>query len=62
MSGFSRFLHNNGLLLVYPRRAGRPSPLGLADSNEELRQTGLAALTLGRYLHSGHLLEVTFEN
>jgi len=66
MSGFSRFLHNNGLLLVtfaliLGALAGQ-ALTGWHDNNDDLRQMGLAALTLGHYLHSSHLLEATFEN
>jgi hypothetical protein len=35
---------------------------GWQDNNEDLQQMHLAQLTLGQYLHSGHLLEATFEN
>ena len=66
MSGFSRFLRNNGLLLVtfaliLGALAGQ-ALTGWHDNNDDLRQMGLAALTLGHYLHSSHLLEATFEN
>lgn len=66
MSGFLRFLYNNGLLLVtfgliLGALVGQILT-GWHDNNDDLRQMGLAALTLGQYLHSGHLLEATFEN
>ncbi len=66
MPGFSRFLYNNSLLLVtfgliLGALAGQVLT-GWHDNNDDLRQMGLAALTLGQYLHSGHLLEATFEN
>jgi hypothetical protein len=35
---------------------------GWYDNNADLQQLHLAALTLPQYLHSGHLLEATFEN
>lgn len=66
MSGFPRFLYNNGLLLVtfgliLGALVGQILT-GWHDNNDDLRQMGLAALTLGQYLYSGHLLEATFEN
>jgi hypothetical protein len=66
MSRFSRFLYQNGLLLV--TFALIASALvgqvltGWHDNNNDLEQMGLATLSLGEYLHSGHLLEATFEN
>ncbi|RZK17602.1 MAG: hypothetical protein EOO56_17645 [Hymenobacter sp.] len=65
-SRFRRFLHENGLLLVtfgliLGALAGQVLT-GWHDNNDDLRQMGLAQLTLGQYLHSGHLLEATFEN
>jgi hypothetical protein len=66
MSGFSRFFYNNGLLLVtfvliISALVGQVLT-GWHDNNDDLQQMGLAALSLPQYLHSGHLLEATFEN
>ncbi|MGI4863820.1 MAG: DUF6766 family protein [Janthinobacterium lividum] len=61
-----RFLYENGLLLVtfaliVSALVGQVLT-GWHDNNDDLQQMGLAALTLPQYLHSGHLLEATFEN
>jgi hypothetical protein len=66
MSRLSRFLYQNGLLLVTfvliaVALVGQVLT-GWHDNNDDLQQMGLATLTLGQYLHSGHLLEATFEN
>jgi hypothetical protein len=65
-SRFARFFYQNGLLLVtfgliVSALVGQVLT-GWHDNNDDLRQMGLAALTLPDYLHSGHLLEATFEN
>jgi hypothetical protein len=65
-SRFRRFLYENGLLLVtlcmiLAALVGQILT-GWHDNNDDLQQMGLAQLTLGQYLHSGHLLEATFEN
>ena len=61
-----RFFYENGLLLVtfaliVSALVGQVLT-GWHDNNDDLQQMGLAALTLPQYLHSGHLLEATFEN
>lgn len=61
-----KFLHENGLLLVTfgliaSSLVGQVLT-GWHDNNDDLRQMGLAALSLKQYLGSGHLLEATFEN
>lgn len=61
-----QFLYENGLLLVVTflilsSLAGQ-TLTGWHENNDDLRQMGLAALTLGQYLGSGHFLEATFEN
>jgi hypothetical protein len=66
MSRLSRFFYQNGLLLVTfvliaSALVGQVLT-GWHDNNADLHQMGLAALTLAQYLHSGHLLEATFEN
>jgi hypothetical protein len=66
MSGFSRFFYNNALLLVtfvliVSALVGQVLT-GWHDNNDDFQQMGLTALTLPQYLHSGHLLEATFEN
>lgn len=65
-SRFRRFLYENGLLLVtFGLIVGAlvgQILTGWHDNNDDLQQMGLAELTLGQYLHSGHLLEATFEN
>ncbi len=63
---FRRFLYENGLLLVtlaliLSTLVGQVLT-GWHDNNDDLQQMGLAPLSLGQYLHSGHLLEATFEN
>ena len=65
-SGVRKFLYENGLLLVtfvliVSALVGQILT-GWHDNNDDLEQMGLAALSLGQYLHSGHLLEATFEN
>ena len=65
-SRFRRFLYENGLLLVtfaliLSALIGQILT-GWHDNNDDLQQMGLAQLSLGQYLHSGHLLEATFEN
>lgn len=65
-SRLHRFLHENGLLLVtfgliMTALVGQVLT-GWHDNNNDLAQMQLAQLTLGQYLHSGHLLEATFEN
>lgn len=62
----SRFFYQNGLLLVTfaliaVALVGQVLT-GWHDNNDDMQQMGLATLTLGQYLHSGHLLEATFEN
>jgi hypothetical protein len=66
MHRFARFFYQNGLLLVTfvliaAALVGQVLT-GWHDNNDDLQQMGLATLTLGQYLHSGHLLEATFEN
>ncbi|MGI4870396.1 MAG: DUF6766 family protein [Janthinobacterium lividum] len=65
-SPIRRFLYENGLLLVvFVLIVGAwigQVLTGWHDNNDDLKQMHLAALTLGQYLHSGHLLEATFEN
>jgi hypothetical protein len=61
-----RFLYENGLLLVtflliVSAFVGQVLT-GWHDNNDDLRQMSLAPLTFSQYLHSGHLLEATFEN
>ena len=65
-SRFRRFLYENGLLLftfllIVGTWIGQVFA-GWHDHNGDLRQLHMAPLTLGQYLHSGHLLEATFEN
>lgn len=65
-SPIRRFLYENGLLLVtlaliVGAWVGQVLT-GWHENNDDLTQIGLAALSLGEYLHSGHLLEATFEN
>lgn len=65
-SRFRSFLHANGLLLVtfgliVSAFIGQVLT-GWHDNNDDLQQMELPLLTLGQYLHSGHLLEATFEN
>ena len=66
VSRFQRFLYENGLLLAtFFLIAGAfigQLLTGWHDNNDDLLQMQLAPLTLGQYLHSGHLLEATFEN
>jgi hypothetical protein len=66
MSRFSRFFYQNGLLLVtfvlIASALVGQIVTGWHDNNDDLRQMGLVSLSLGEYLHSGHLLEATFEN
>ena len=61
-----RFFYQNGLLLVtfglIASALVSQVPTGWHDNNADLHQMGLVALTLPQYLHSGHLLEATFEN
>ena len=66
LTGLRRFLYENGLLLVtlgliLGALVGQVLT-GWHDNNDDLQQMGLAQLSLGQYLHSGHLLEATFEN
>ncbi len=65
-SRLRRFLHENGLLLVtFALIVGAllgQVITGWHDNNDDLEQMKLTQLTLGQYLHSGHLLEATFEN
>ncbi|RZL16694.1 MAG: hypothetical protein EOO62_00505 [Hymenobacter sp.] len=66
VSRLRRFLYENGLLLVtfgliVAALVGQVLT-GWHDNNDDLAQMQLAQLTLGQYLHSGHLLEATFEN
>jgi hypothetical protein len=61
-----RWLYANSLLLatfllIVSTFAGQVLT-GWHDNNADLRQLQLAPLTLPQYLHSGHLLEATFEN
>lgn len=65
-SRLQKFLYENGLLLVMfaliiSALAGQVLT-GWHDNNDDFQQMGLAPLSLGQYLHSGHLLEATFEN
>ncbi|MGI4739260.1 MAG: DUF6766 family protein [Janthinobacterium lividum] len=65
-SRLRRFFYENGLLLVtfgliLAALVGQILT-GWHDNNDDLAQMGLAQLTLGQYLHSGHFLEATFEN
>lgn len=65
-SRLRRWLYENGLLLVtllliLGSWTGQVLT-GWQDNNEDLQQMHLAPLTLRQYLHSGHLLEATFEN
>ena len=65
-SRVKRFFYENGLLLAtFVLIAGAlvgQVLTGWHDNNDDLQQMGLAVLTLPQYLHSGHLLEATFEN
>ncbi|MVN74943.1 hypothetical protein GO988_01245 [Hymenobacter sp. HMF4947] len=61
-----KFLYENGLLLatfvlIASSLVGQVLT-GWHDNNDDLQQMGLATLSLGQYLGSGHLLEATFEN
>ena len=65
-SPFWRFLYENSLLLVVTvmillALAGQ-FVTGLHEYNDELEKMGLAALSPGQYITSGHFLEATFEN
>ena len=65
-SAVLRFLYENSLLLVITvlvlgSLAGQ-AVTGWHDYNDELQDLGLAALSFGAYLRSGHFLEATFEN
>ncbi|MBF9236111.1 hypothetical protein I2I05_01765 [Hymenobacter sp. BT683] len=65
-SPFWRFCYENSLLLVVGLlillSLGGQFVTGWYDYNDELREMGLAELTAGQYLTSGHFLEATFEN
>lgn len=61
-----RLLYENSLLLVVAvlvlgSLVGQ-ALTGWHDYNDELQEMGLAALSFGAYLRSGHFLEATFEN
>jgi hypothetical protein len=65
-SRLRRWLYENSLLLVtllliIGSWIGQVFT-GWHDNNDNLQQMRLAQLTLPQYLHSGHLLEATFEN
>ena len=61
-----RWLYENSLLLVVSvlvlsNLAGQ-AITGWHEYNDDLKELGLRALSLGEYLQSGHFLEATFEN
>jgi len=61
-----KFLRENGLSLVFLglfvlAMLGQIAT-GFAEYNHEREEEGHPALTLGRYLQSGHFIEATFEN
>ncbi|HEX8328854.1 MAG TPA: DUF6766 family protein [Hymenobacter sp.] len=65
-SPFWRFCYENSLILVVTTMTllalvGQVVT-GLHEYNEELAEMGMAELTTGDYLRSGHFLEATFEN
>lgn len=65
-SPLRRWLYENSLLIVIAiltlgALAGQ-TITGWHDYNDELKEMGLAQLSLSGYLRSGHFLEATFEN
>ncbi|HEX8505409.1 MAG TPA: DUF6766 family protein [Hymenobacter sp.] len=65
-SPFWRFCYENSLLLVVTALVVLALIgqffTGMHEYNEELRQMGMAELSAGQYLQSGHFIEATFEN
>ena len=65
-SPFATFVRDNALSLtlaaMFLASAAAQIGFGLAAYNGERMHAGLAAMTLGKYLASGHFLEALFEN
>jgi hypothetical protein len=65
-SSFATFVRENGLSLtlaaLFLASIAAQIAFGLAAYNEERREAGFGAVTLGTYLTSGHFLEALFEN
>ncbi|MDB5235869.1 MAG: hypothetical protein JWR44_2862 [Hymenobacter sp.] len=65
-SPFLRFLYENSLLLVVTIMVvltlGGQFLTGWHEYNDDLKDMGMAQLSAGQYLGSGHFLEATFEN